>query len=163
MKKKKCLIVSFVIVGCVLTLIFCALQMNKRNTINKLMSHLEKAINNHNIEKIIELYPDYYQDTVRSQLSQSKIDEFYNNVVVNDDMQIEIISISNFDLSEAKNIQDKINQEYNLSTKIEDYQLVTINYHKDFGESTFQVIKINGEYYLYAESYLPEPIRYFVK
>lgn len=163
MKKKKCLIISFVIVGCILILAFFTLQMNKRNTIAKLMSHLENAINNHNIEKIIELYPDYYQDIVKSQLSQSKIDEFYNNVVTNNEIQIKVISMSNFDLSESKNIQNKINQEYNLNIKIEDYQLVTISYHKDFGASTFQVIKINGEYHLYAESYLPEPIQYFVK
>lgn len=163
MKKKKCLIISFVIVGCILILNFFTLQMNKTNTIAKLMSHLENAINNHNIEKIIELYPDYYQDIVKSQLSQSKIDEFYNNVVANNEIQIKIISKSNFDLAESKNIQNKINQKYSLNIKIEDYQLVTINYHKDFGESTFQVIKINGEYYLYAESYFPEPIQYFVK
>lgn len=162
MKKKKYLIISLVIVGCILILAFYLLFVNKRKTINKLMLQLENAINKHSIEKIIELYPDYYQDTISNQLSQSKIDDFYNNVVVANEIQIKIINVSNYDLSEAKNIQDKINQEYNSDIIIEDYQLVTIDYHENFGESAFQVVKINGEYYLYAESYLPEPIQYFM-
>ncbi len=67
------------------------------------------------------------------------------------------------ELSNAKEIQDRINQEYNTNINIQDYQLITIKYHEYFGESTLEVIKINGEYYLYAESYLGEPIQYFVE
>lgn len=163
MKKKKYLLISLVIIGCILILTFVISSLNNRGTIDKLMSQLESAINKHNIESIVELYPDYYQNKVNNQLSQTKIDEFYDNVIANNKIQIEIVSVSNLDLSDAKNIQDKINQEYNTNINIQDYQLVTINYHEDFGESTFQVIKIDGEYYLYAESYLPEPIQYFTK
>ena len=163
MKKKKYLLISLVVIGCILILTFVISSLNNRGTIDKLMSQLESAINKHNIESIVELYPDYYQNKVNNQLSQTKIDEFYDNAIANNKIQIEIVSVSNLDLSDAKNIQDKINQEYNTNINIQDYQLVTINYHKDFGESTFQVIKIDGEYYLYAESYLPEPIQYFTK
>ena len=163
MKKKKYLLISLVVIGCILILTFVISSLNNKGTIDKLMSQLESAINKHNIESIVELYPDYYQNKVNNQLSQTKIDEFYDNVITNNKIQIEVVSVSNLDLSDAKNIQDKINQEYNTNINIQDYQLVTINYHEDFGESTFQVIKIDGEYYLYAESYLPEPIQYFTK
>lgn len=163
MKKKKYLLISLITIVCILIFTVIITSVNRRRTIDDLMSQLENAINKHNIKSIVELYPDYYKNTINNQLSQTKIDEFYDNVIANNKIQIEIVNISNLDLSDAKNIQDKINQEYGTNINIQDYQLVTIDYHEDFAESTFQVIKIDGEYYLYAESYLPEPIQYFTK
>jgi len=50
------------------------------------------------------------------------------------------------DLSNEKEIQDRIIQEYNANITVQDYQLVKIKYHEN-----------------YAESYLGEPIQYFVE
>lgn len=162
-EKEKILLISIITLVCLLTLIIAINLSNNRNTIDKLVSQLEDAINKHNIEYIIELYPDYYKETVGNQLSQIKIDEFHNNVIADNKIQIDIVKISNLDLSDAKTIQDRINQEYHIDIDIQGYQLVTIKYHENFSETTLQVVKINGEYFLYAESYLGEPIQYFTE
>lgn len=163
MNKKKYLIISLIIIFGIIISVFCIASSNKRNNIDKLITQLENALNQHNIEKIIDLYPEYYKDTVVKLVSQNKLDTFYNDIIANNKINIEILNKSDLELSEAKEIQDRINQEYNANITIQDYQLVTIRYHKDFGESTLQVVEINGEYFLYAESYLGEPIQYFVE
>ena len=115
MKKKKYLLVSLIVIVCILIFAFIITSVNKRRTIDNLMSQLENAINTHNINAIVKLYPNYYRDIIKNELS------------------------------------------------IQDTQLVTINYHENFGESTLYVIKIKGEYYLYADYYLGEPIQYFIE
>ncbi len=162
MNKKKYLIVSLIIF-CIIISAFVITSSNKRNSIDKLIAQLETALNQHNVEKIIDLYPEYYEDTITKLVSQNKLDTFYNDIIANNKIEVEILNISNSDLSDTKEIQDRINQEYNTNITVQDYQLVTIKYQENFGESILQVVKINGKYYLYAESYLGEPIQYFVE
>ena len=152
-----------IILGCIFISIFVITICNKRNSIDKLITQLENAINQHNAEKIVDLYPNYYKDTVEKMISQNKVDSFYNDIIADNNLKIKILNISTLELSEAKEIQDRINQKYGTNVTVQDYQLVTIKYHDNFGESTLQVIKINNEYYLYAEDYLNEPIQYFVE
>lgn len=159
MKKKKYVVASLIFLGCILIFAFVVKLSNKRKTIDDLMSHLENTVNNSDLKGIINLYPDYYRNTVSNLLSPNKLNEFNNKV---GDIKINIVNQTNFDLSEAKNIQNKI--ETNL--KIEDYQIVIINVTNDdssvFEQTQLEVIKIKGEYYLYAEYYLGDLIKCFV-
>lgn len=163
MKNKKYLTITIIILIFLLFVVFI-MSKNKTRTIDGLINQLESALNKHNIEMIVELYPDFYRNTIRQYLSQAKIDEFYNKIILNDDkIQIEILYASTYDLSEAKGVQSSINQEYNTNINVQDYQFVIIKYHEDFGESTIEVVKIENNYYLYPRnSYIPEPIQYFI-
>lgn len=161
MKKKKYLLVSLATIVCILICAFIITSVSKRRTIDNLVSQLEDAINTHNINAIVKLYPDYYKDIIKSQLSQNKLNAFHDKV---GNITIKVIWQNNQE-SESKSleIENKIRSEYNFKLHIQDTQLVTINYNESFGESTLYVIKINGEYYLYPNSYLGEPIQYFVE
>lgn len=160
MKKKKWVVVSLMLLGCILIFAFVVNLSNKRKTIDDLMSQLENTVNNSDLKGIINLYPDYYRNTVFNLLSQNKLNEFNNKI---GDIKINIVNQTDFDLSQAKNIQNKI--ETNL--KIEDYQIVIINVTNDdgsvFEQTQLEVIKIKGEYYLYTEYYLGDLIQCFVE
>lgn len=160
MKKKKMLIGSLIFLGCILIFAFAINLSNKRKTIDDLMLQLENTVNNSDLKGIINLYPDYYRYTVSNLLSQNKLNEFNNKI---GDIKINIVNQTDFDLSQAKKIQNKI--ETNL--KIEDYQIVIINITNDdgsvFEQSQMEVIKIKGEYYLYTEYYLGDLIQCFVE
>lgn len=160
MKKKKWLVASLIFLGCILIFAFAINLSNKRKTIDDLMSQLENAVNNGDLKGIINLYPDYYRNTVSNLLSQNKLNEFNDKI---GDIKINIVNQTDFDLSQAKNIQNKI--ETNL--KIEDYQIVIINITNDdgsvFEQSQMEVIKIKGGYYLYTEYYLGDLIQCFVE
>lgn len=154
--------ICFFLIGSVL--IYLVMLKGSRKNVDGLVAQLEDAINKHSIEGIVELFPDYNKSIFESQLSQSKLDDFYNNVIANSNkIQIEVVGVSDFDLSEAKEIQDRINQNYEVNIEIQDYQLIVIKYHQDFAESTLEVIKIDGEYYLYIDYYVPTPIQYFIE
>lgn len=161
MKKKKYLLVSLIVIVCILIFAFIITSVNKRRTIDNLMSQLENAINTHNINAIVKLYPNYCRDIIKKELSQSKLNEFHDKV---GNITIKVIWQNNQE-SESKSleIENKIRSEYDIELHIQDTQLVTINYHENFGESTLYVIKIKGEYYLYADYYLGEPIQYFIE
>ena len=163
MKNKKYFLIILVVLVCILITAFSITILNNRRDINNLISQLESAINKHDIQKIIELYPAYCRDKVAMCLSQDKLDEFYNNVIIkdNENINIQIIKITNFDTSSCDEIMEQILDDYNQNIIIEDYQLVQIKYHENFSESYLQVIKINGDYYLYFYGFLGEPISYF--
>ena len=163
MKKKKWAAVSLIIILCIaipiITIYFC----NCGRDINKLIYQLENAINKHDIEKIIALYPDYCKEKATDYFSQDKLDDFYNNVIINggEDIKIQILYTTSFDISSCDNIMKQIASDYHQDIIIEDYQKVVIKYHEDFGESSLQVIKINGDYYLYFYGHIGEPLDYF--
>lgn len=163
MKKKKWLIISlFVIVFVVIISIFIN---NNRNTVNKVMFQLEQAINNNDIETIISLYPDYYKDTIINILSEEKIKEFNNEV---GEIKIEISRISDYEsISETKDIQDEIYNKYKANVDIKEYQIVIANVTNDVGyvfeQVPFEIVKINGKYYLYADVYQGDLIQCFMK
>ena len=138
------------------------MSKNKTRTIDRLINQLESALNEHNIEMIVELYPDFYRDTIRQNLSQTKIDEFYNKVILNDDkIQIEIVYVTNSDF-DIKKVESDINKKCNTNIHVQEYKYVNINYHEDFGKPTIAVVKIKNNYYLDPSSYYPEPIQYFI-
>lgn len=163
MKKKKWLIGSLITIFCILITVFAIYIINNKRSINNLMSQLENAINKHDIEKIIDLYPDYCKSDVIKYFSQEKLNEFYNNVVINDNekIKVQILNISNFDTSSCDDIMEQITEDYQKNIIIEDYQLVTIKYHDAFSESNLQVIEIDGNYYLYFNGNIGEPLSYF--
>ena len=65
---------------CILIFTVIITSVNKRRTIDDLMSQLENAINKHDINYNIELYPDYYRDVLINELSQNKLNDFHNKV-----------------------------------------------------------------------------------
>lgn len=164
MKKKKYLLFSLVILACILIFIFASNLFNKRKNIDNLVLQLEKSINCSNLKSIINLYPDYYRNTILDLLSQDKLDEFNNKI---GDIEIDIVNKTNYDLSQAKDIQNRINSNYGINLKIEDYQIVVMNITNDIGsvfeQTQLEVIKIKGEYYLYTEYYLGDLIQCFVE
>ena len=163
MKKKKWLICSLMIIVCVLITTFAVVLVNNKRSINRLISQLEYAINKHDIERIINLYPAYCRADVIKYFSQEKLNEFYNNVIVKDnkDIKVQILYISNLDTSSCNDIMKQIVEAYQENIVVEDYQLVQIKYHNDFSESYLQVIKIDGDYYLYFYDNIGEPLSYF--
>jgi len=160
MKKKKMLIGSLIFLGCILIFAFAINLFNKRKTIDDLMLQLENTVNNSDLKGIISLYPDYYRNTVSNLLSQNKLNEFNNKI---GDIKINIVNQTDFDLSQAKDVQNKIGTNLN----IEDYQIVIINVTNDIGsvfeQTQLEVIKIKGKYYLYTEYYLGDLIQCFVE
>lgn len=163
MKKKKWVVASLITIVCILITVFAIYTINNKRSINNLIFQLENAINNHDIKKIIDLYPDYCKNDVIEYFSQEKLNEFYNNVIVNDNKKIKlkILNISNFDTSSCDDIIEQITEDYQESILIEDYQLVAIKYYDAFNESNLQVIKIDGNYYLYFYGNIGEPLSYF--
>lgn len=163
MKKKKWLVFSLVTLVCILIVAFTITLINRKRTINDLISQLEDAINKHNIEKIIHLYPDYCKEDVVKYFSQEKLNDFYNNVIVKDseNISVQIVNISNPDISSCDDVMEQIEEQYEQNIIIEDYRLVQIKYHNDFSDSNLQIVKINGDYYLYFYGNLGEPLSYF--
>lgn len=163
MKKKKLFLFCLVIIFSVLLFVFVIVLSNNKRSINRLISQLEHAINEHNIEKIIDLYPDYCKSNVIKYFSQDRLNEFYDNVIKQDnkDIKVQILNVSNFETSSCDDIRKQILDDYHYDVEIKDYQLVHIKYHDDFGESNLEVIKIDGEYYLYFCGYIGEPLSYF--
>lgn len=154
------LIGSLIFLGCILIFAFAINLFNKRKTIDDLMLQLENTVNNSDLKGIISLYPDYYRNTVSNLLSQNKLNEFNNKI---GDIKINIVNQTDFDLSQAKDVQNKIGTNLN----IEDYQIVIINVTNDIGsvfeQTQLEVIKIKGKYYLYTEYYLGDLIQCFVE
>ncbi len=160
MKKKKILLFFLIFWGCVLSLTIVLNLINKRSSISDLMSKLEKSINNCDLKSIVDLYPNYYRNTVSDLLSENKLNEFNSKI---GDIEINIINQTNYDLSQSKDVQNEIGN----NLKIEDYQIVVINVTNNIGsvfeQTQLEVIKIKGEYYLYTEYYLGDLIQCFVK
>ena len=78
MKNKKRLVIFAISLGCIFFFAFTIFLSSKRSTVEKLISQLENAINKHDIEKIIDLYPDYCRTDVVKYFSREKLNEFYN-------------------------------------------------------------------------------------
>lgn len=162
-EKEKWLLSVFFLIICVFIFSSCSNSDNNERDINTLISQLEKAINEHDIEKVLELFPNYCRNDFSKQLHQDKIDDFYKNVIVKDnkDISIQILNITKYNQTSCEDIMEQILETYNENITIEDYQLVQIKYHDNFSESNLQVVKIDGSYYLYAGAFFSEPISYF--
>ena len=149
-----------IFLGCVLSLTIILNLINRRSSISDLMSKLEKSINYCDLKSIVNLYPNYYRNTVSDLLSENKLNEFNSKI---GDIEINIINQTNYDLSQSKDVQNEIGN----NLKIEDYQIVVINVTNNTGsvfeQTQLEVIKIKGEYYLYTEYYLGDLIQCFVE
>lgn len=155
MKKRIWLTAFLIILAGILIFVFLINITNKRNTVEKLLSQLEKALNHNDIEKIINLYPQYYQNEVSNWLEYERLDTFYNNVVKqNGQIDISIKYINNYNnKSYLKEIQEDIYNEYNLTLDIKEYQIIIIDINNDSGSVqqglSLQVVKIGDIFYLY--------------
>lgn len=164
MKKKKYLLASLITIVCILILTFVTTSINKRKSIDDLTSQLESAINSCNLDKVINLYPEYYRHTVSELLSQNKLNEFNNKI---GEITIETVNKTNYDYAQAKDVQDRIYNNYGITLKIDDYQIFAVNVTNNVGsvfeQTQLQTIKINGEYYLYTEYYFGDLIQCIVE
>ena len=164
MKKKKWLVVSLIFLSCILSLAFILNLFNRRNNIDDLILQLEKSINNCDLKGIVNLYPNYYRDTVSGLLSEDNLIEFNSKV---GNISVNIVGQTNYDLSQSKDIQNEIEKEYNINLKTEDYQIVIMNVSNNIGsvfeQTQLEVIKIKGQYYLYTEYHLGDLIQCFVE
>lgn len=160
-KKKTSIIIGIIILLCIGAIIFILILKNSSGykTTNDLFKELSKAINNSNINKIEECYPSFIQKSLPT-LSTESAREFHNKV---GDISFDITHENKVDSDELLNKQNQINSEYNCNIKLEEYDLVTCKYHEGFGETTFEMVKINGKWYLYYGGYLPEPMQYFIE
>ena len=78
-----------------------------------------------------------------------------------------MVGHTNFNLSQAEDVQNQIDSNYEVNLKIDDYQIVVINVTNSVGsvfeQTQLEVIKIKDEYYLYTEYYLGDLIQCFVE
>lgn len=160
MKNKKILIITtilllVIIVGFVLFI----KKSNGFSSSDSLLTNLKSAVNNENSNKIIACYPEFIQSSL-PQFSENKMVEFHNNV---GDISFEITNKNKCDSESILSQQNEINEKYNCNIKLEDYQILTCKYHEGFSETSFELIKIDGKWYLYYSGYLPEPLSYFVE
>lgn len=160
-KKRMFITIGIIILLCICVIFFTLVSKNRSGykTTNDLLKELSKAINNPNIDKIEECYPSFVQKSLPT-LSAESIKEFHNKV---GDISFDIIHENKVDSDEVLKQQKQINSEYNCNIKLEEYDLIICKYHEDFCETTFEMIKIDGRWYLYYGGYIPEPIQYFVK
>ena len=162
MKNKKWI---FIIIGIVvLCICFTAGGIIKKNnngykTTDLVLKGLERAVNNTDDNSIIKCYPEFMQKSLPV-LSYDSIKEFHDKV---GNITFNILKQNELDSDEILSKQNDINAKYNCNIKLEGYALVACKYNDDFGETTFEMIKIDGRWYLYYDAYLPEPIQYFVE
>lgn len=90
------MMISSIFIGCISIFIFTLTLVNKRNSIDDLMAQLEKSINSNEIKSMVNLYPDYYQNTVSDILSQDRLNQFNNKI---GKIKIHIINQTDYDLS----------------------------------------------------------------
>ena len=157
-KKKMSIIIGTVILSCICVIfyIFAIKNNSGYKTTDDLFKGLTKAVNNTDKQAIIKCFPDFIQNSLPS-LSNKLIEDFHNKV---GDIYFNIIKQNSI---ESKDKENEINSKYNCNIKLEEYNLVICKYHEGFSETTFEVIKIDGRWYLYYYSYFPEPIQYFVE
>lgn len=160
-KKKTYIIIGITISLCICAIIFILILKNSNGykTTNDLLKELSKAINNSNINRIEECYPNFIQKSLPT-LSIESAKEFHNKV---GDISFDIIHENKVNSDELLNKQNQINSEYDCNIKLQDYDLITCKYHDNFGESTFEMIKMDGRWYLYYAGKLPKPLQYFAE
>lgn len=159
MKKKKQIITVIGAISLCICIVICVLIVkinNENKTINGLLKNLERAINSSDKNSIIRCYPDFIQNSLPT-LSDKLIKEFHEKV---GNISFDIIKQNSIELKDKEN---EINLKYNCNIKLQEYDLVTCKYHDEFCEDVFEMIKINGRWYLYYYSHFPEPIQYFVE
>lgn len=160
-KKRMFITIGIITLLCICVIFFTLVSKNRSgyNTTDDLLKELSKAINNPNIDRIEECYPSFIQKSLPT-LSTESAKEFHNKV---GDVFFDITHENKVDSDELLNKQNQINSEYNCNIKLEEYDLVTCKYHEGFGETTFEMVKMNGKWYLYYGGYLPEPMQYFIE
>ena len=160
-KKKMSIIIGMIVLLCICVIffIFSSKNRNGYKTTNDLLKEVSKAINNSNTNRIEECYPSFIQKSLPA-LSTESIKEFHNKV---GDFSFEITHENKVDSDELLNKQNQINYKYNCNIKLEEYALTTCKYHDSFGETTFEMVKIGGRWFLYYDGNFPEPIQYFMK
>lgn len=158
MKKK----VIFLCIGISIIIVTIAIwYKTTHRSINSLMAQFENAINSEDKSQLLNCYPDFLNEKLNNYISEDSIKVFHNNV---GDVKVRNINIvSMLDLSDAKELQSDIYDEYNTDISLADYQFITFYYHDDFSESVMQVIKIKNKYYLYTGEALEDPVSFFVK
>lgn len=159
MKKRKILIIiGTTILFCVCAVLFAVISKSRSGykTNDDLLKGLSKAINNSDSQAIIKCFPDFIQGALPT-LSEDTIKDFHNKI---GDISFDVVHRNKM---KSQDKEDEINSRYNCNIKLEKYALITCKYNDDFSETTFEMIKIDGRWYLYYYSRFPYPIQYFVE
>lgn len=111
--KKKFVIIIILLAVCILLII---VFKNGNTTPPKLVDNIEKAINDCDEEKLVECFPEFMRSDMSKMISQEKMKEFYNNVIQRESgLDFQIIFISDYDQTSAKDKEEEINNQYKIS------------------------------------------------
>lgn len=162
MTKKKTIFTIGILLIFIIAITVCIIFRNQNNTIENLINDFEDSINNNNKQQLLECYPYFMKEQLNNYISDEKMTDFYNTVISDSKISIDVFHQIESDLAAIKEIESEINNKYDVSVSIDAHQILFYKYHKDFSESSIQLIKIEGNWYLYADSYYGEPIDYFI-
>ena len=162
MTKKKTIFTIGILSIFIMAIIICVILRNQNNTIESLMNNFEHSINNNNKQQLIECYPYFMEEELNKLISDEKMTDFYNTVVSDSKIDIDIFHQNECNLTEIKKIESEINNKYGISVSVDSYEILAFKYHKGFGDDCIQVIKIQDKWYLYADAYYGFPVQYFI-
>ena len=158
MKKKK-IVITIVSIIAIFAVVMIAVFNSGSKSTNSLLNKLAKSVNDADGNKIENCYPEFIRGTLPI-LSNAAIKTFHDRV---GNISFDVVNQNVCDSSDILKKQNEINKEYGCDIKLEEYNIIVCKYHKDFSETSFEMIKIDGKWYLYYGEYLPEPLSYFVK
>ena len=142
MKNKK---LTFIIIGiavlCICFIVGAIIEKNNSGykTTDLVLKGLERAVNNTDGNAIIKCYPEFMKKSLPV-LSYDSIKEFHDKV---GNITFNVLKQNDLDSDEILSKQNDINAKYNFNIKLEGYALATCKYNDDFGETTFEMIKID--------------------
>lgn len=138
---------------------FLIFSNHGHKNINSLLNELARGINNVNENQIIDCYPDFIQKSLPN-ISHQSIEKFHNNI---GDVSFKIVHKNKCNSNEVLTIQNEINSKYEENIKLDGCVILICEFHHEFGEGIYELIQINGNWYLYYGGRLPDPLENFVE
>lgn len=160
MKRKSIvyIVISLVIISSIFVWVH---NLSKTSTPDRLIAKLERAVNQQNKELLVECFPKFMRRDISMKVSENKMKEFYNNVIGVKKLKFQIINQSDMDSQSVKKHEEIIEKQYGVYVNLTDYQLIQVKYHENFETPIYEIVKIDGSYYIYCGGYYPSPIEYF--
>lgn len=162
MKKKKCLIIPFVIIVCIL-IVICLFSNKNKQTMP--LDYLVKAINTQNTNDIPKAFHEYCSLCIKQNISKENFDEYINGLIKDFGSDYKLTyKVANSEKLSNKEIES---YEYNAFVAYSNYPFfsnggevqfesvekftvnMTIkgNQQEQNGNIDFLIVKINGKFY----------------